>query len=220
MHYHTGEYTHEVYSRIPHANDAFAYVDEHPLPQPAINELRSVFVKHGAASSFGLSINHRHFDLRPTEQLVEYQNVSTPWTLPACLPMLRGKITAKNWAFMDGELYPYEFSYISSDAVSTAPDPVNMMTSEFVLDLRSTLERHRLEDRFGLAVLPPNALDDSQPTMLEFTAGNANVTVPMTPDIRQDIGVAAMYLFPCIDPLVDGDYRGPKMRYCVVCIRH
>lgn len=127
---------------------------------------------------------------------------------------------AKNWAFMDGQLYPYEFSYVSSDAVTIESDPANMMTSAFVDDLRNTLKRYQLEERFGLGVLPRNALDEGQPAMLEFTAGKANVTVPMTPDISSDIGVAAMFIFPCIDPLVDGDYRGPKMRYCVVCIRH
>lgn len=49
MLYQTGEYSNEVFSRIPHADDAFTYIDEHPLPPTAIDELR-YFPRFGAPS--------------------------------------------------------------------------------------------------------------------------------------------------------------------------
>lgn len=35
-------------------------------------ELRDVLVKHGAIDRFGISLIHRHFDIEPDEEMMEY----------------------------------------------------------------------------------------------------------------------------------------------------
>ena len=214
MIYQAGEYTDEVFRSIPYARDAFPHVDENPLSEAAVDQLRyvildttiaacvvslthsrSVFLRHGVADFLGLSILHRHFDMQPNERLVECQAVVTAWLIPDCLPVVHGEIAAKNWAFINGQLHPYEFRYVASKAV-----PSGQLTSEFVCDLREALVRHRLEKTYGVGLLPENAQDESQPAWLEFTAGKASVSVPMTAGITESLTSQTMFLFPCIDP--------------------
>lgn len=39
------------------------------------SELRDVLIKHGSLDRFGISLIHRHFDIAPDEEMMEYTDV-------------------------------------------------------------------------------------------------------------------------------------------------
>ena len=173
-------------------------------------------MRHGVEQQYGLSILHRHFDLDPEEQLVEYQNVSAPWKLPKQLPDIGGDLRPKAWTLSDEIVRPLEYGYYDSRSVDKPSAPPETV---FLDDLRDALVTHGLESHYGLSLLPDDAHDETKPVMLEFTAGRTNIMVPLPEETFQRLA-KTLYLFPCIDPLVDSEFRGPRMRHCYVCTRH
>jgi len=223
----------DLFNSIPHVNRVFPYLAANPLNEAIVEELRyvhgnfnagdrsswhsSVFLRHEAAQSYGLSIVHRHFELRPGETLVEYGNVSTPWQIPSIVPVLKGRVVPRNWAFANGVLQPYEYRFLSAEQDEYEGEPE--MSREFVDDLYNVLARHGLENVYGPALLPEDAHNEAIPPKLEFTPGRSNITVPFTGQVEEALVRKMLYLFPCIDPLVGPETRGPRMRHCIVCVR-
>lgn len=87
-------------------------------------------------------------------------------------------------------------------------------------DLHRVLKRCNIESRYGVAALPERAHDASNPPILEFTRGRANVSVPFTSQVEERLISKVVYLFPCIDPLVDSATESPRMRYCVAYVNN
>jgi hypothetical protein len=172
---------------------------------------RAIFQKHAVDHELGLALTHRHFDLQPGEQLVEYENVATPWLVSTLQPALKSRLVPKTWAYVDGDLYPYEFSFVSAAAPgSTKPYEFK---PDFLVEFRNALVKYGLEDTFGLARFPDGGPCDGVP-MMEFTAGRANITIPISDGVGGDFHPDATWMFPCIwDQSVDGDGK-PTMRWC------
>ncbi|KAI0818295.1 hypothetical protein GGR55DRAFT_674128 [Xylaria sp. FL0064] len=217
MSYHGPEITAGHFNRLPHASEVFPYLDEHPLHDTLVEKLRAVFLQHGTWQSFGLSTVHRHFDLTPQERLVEYHSIATPWEEPKHLADVDGHILPANWTYLDGVLTSYEYRFTTTSEMERGPVPT--LPTSFVESLYDMLREHGLESRYGIALLPEGAHDPSNPPRLEFTAGRANVTVPYSSAMEEKMAAKMLYLFPCIDPLLDAEYDGPRMRHCVVCVK-
>ncbi|KIX10552.1 uncharacterized protein Z518_01635 [Rhinocladiella mackenziei CBS 650.93] len=218
MEYEVGDYSDEVFKRIPYAVDVFQWVRDNPMPDAVVEQLRVVFIKHRVYDHFGLSIIHRHYDLEPGERVVELENVATPWRVPDAdkMSIFGGHIVPKNWAYLDGLLHPFEFQY-RPEATNPHPE-VPCLTTAFVAELHHVLALHDLLGVYGLALLPENAQDETAPGRLEFTAGRANITIPFPDKLKDKTLQSTMYLFPCIDPLLEPSYKGPRMRHCWTCV--
>lgn len=134
---------------------------------------------------------------------MEYHNVSTPYETSNILGAIDGHIVPANWAYLDGELTSYEYRFTTASEMEgeNMPD----LPCAFVEELYVLLRNYGLESRYGIALLPEEAHDASKPPRLEFTAGRANVTVPYTSSIEGNLAMKAIYLFSCVDPLLDGE---------------
>jgi hypothetical protein len=137
--------------------------------------------------------------------------------MDGAISIIDGEIRPKTWSLAQDVVRPLEFSYLDdvNDIATT-----RLPSIEFLADLRQVLKRHGLESIYGLSALPEDALDESKPSKLEFTTGRSNITVPMTTQISENLVAQTMFLFPCIDPLLDPEYVGPRMRHCIQCYRH
>ena len=168
-----------------------------------------MFNKHRTEQQAALSLIHRHFDLEPSERLVEYGRVTAPWVLD---PALEKSVHPKSWRFIGDTMYPYEFEfdpYNKSD--HGAPQPFDL---GFLNDLQDILKEHELLDTFGVALAPPE--NKKEPCLVEFTAGRTNVLRPFDEDEAEYLGVEALWTFSCVwNPLTDGDGK-PQMRMCRV----
>jgi hypothetical protein len=94
--------------------------------------------KHGLEDKVGLSLLHRHFALEDGENLVELNNISTPWSADnneTSLPV-GGQILPTAWLIQDGKFMPYEFYFT----------PVNCSFSFKSIDLTDPNIRGFLED--------------------------------------------------------------------------
>ena len=68
-----------TYDRLPTLANAGKMFDHKNGEELVDNAFRELFLQHNMERIFGLVLLHRHFDLRPEEQLVEYRGTSVPW---------------------------------------------------------------------------------------------------------------------------------------------
>jgi hypothetical protein len=147
------------------------------MRQADIDFYNSVFLNYSVQNDLALCVVHRHFSLEPSEQLVEYQHVTAPWRVGESLDYFQPRISPKNWTFIDGRLFPYEFRFADSD---DAAEPYSFPPA-FVDDLLEVFTRHNLQDVYGLAKLQVEDRDMTTPGLLEFTAGRTNIAMPFMP---------------------------------------
>jgi len=201
-----------VFNQLPMDSVSFPKVQQNPVPDEALRAIRAIFQKHAVDHELGLALTHRHFDLQAGEQLVEYENVATPWLTSTLNPVLKSRLVPKTWAYVDGELYAYEFSFVAAGPGTTRPYEFNQ---EFLGEFTDALVKYGLEETFGLARFPDTGPCDGVP-MMEFTAGRANITIPVSDGVEGagPFHPDATWMFPCIwDQSVDGDGK-PTMRWC------
>ncbi|OAQ98534.1 hypothetical protein LLEC1_02773 [Akanthomyces lecanii] len=158
-------YSHEHFHSLPtvkDAHDAFKVLDG----QSHVEWFKNFFVEHGMERKFGLAMMHRHFDMDPSEKLVEYLGTSTPWA---------GSVAGMRepqpcmWAFdSQGLLRPTEYRY------STMTDGTFEGNElEFAAKLKAELASRGLFHLFGLARYPGDNFAGS----CEFTQGRANINL-------------------------------------------
>lgn len=163
-------YSTKHYDSLPDIMDAAKSLTASGALEDLANSIGSIFIKHGMENTFGLILLHRHFDMDPTERLVEFGNVSVPWDI-TCNEAEMDKIQPVSWRFVDGGVVPYEFTGNQLDSL-----PEDRNYDRFVKDLGGSLQRLQLDQMLGLCRITTSSVD-SPPTM-EFTSGRANVTVP------------------------------------------
>jgi len=213
------EWDQGIYETLPIDRAAFRRIKERQIPEDVYSEIRSVFLDHSVQNDLGLCIVHRHFSLQPSEQLVEYHHVTAPWRVRESPDYLQPRISPKNWAFIEGKLFPYEFRFTDSD---DTPEHYSI-PSAFVSDLLDLFSRYDLRDVYGLVALKDEDRDIAKGASLEFTAGRTNVVVPFKPDMEKFRTVEASWLFPCagsfLEPKDGGG--GVTTRFCfTVCDNH
>ncbi|KAL2839090.1 hypothetical protein BJY01DRAFT_257811 [Aspergillus pseudoustus] len=140
------EYNHDVYHSVanPSLHDALA--DFHALnAMHYINtSIRDCFLRHGVEKSFTACINHRHFDLSPSERNVEEPDGRAVATTES------DNITPCSWLFHAGKLYPYEFKRAGNDDGEAAGEGVMEPPAAFVGELGAILVETGLCDVIGL----------------------------------------------------------------------
>ncbi|KAH8745787.1 hypothetical protein F5883DRAFT_263645 [Diaporthe sp. PMI_573] len=158
-------YSHDHFHSLPTIKAAHGHF-VNVNGQNHVERFKDFFVDNGMDRRFGLAMIHRHFDLEPTEKLVEYGGTTTPWS---------GGVSGMKepqpamWAFDDeGLLRPTEFHYSETqDSDFTDKD------LEFIAKLKTELNLRGLTHVFGLARYPGDKFDGS----CEFTQGRANINL-------------------------------------------
>lgn len=163
----------------------------------AINALESVignvFVKHGVDKELGIILLHNHFDLSPTEILVQFGNSAVPWQTTRN-PDLTNVVPAA-WRFVEEGLVPYEFTYSNPDG----PRPTPALTVEkhgaFLAELLAMLKEHKLTDVLGIVVLEDK--DINSPPLVEIESGRSTIAVDVdvNPQPETDAWIHVVWQF-------------------------
>jgi hypothetical protein len=164
-----GKFDSTTYNSVDHFDVAKEKLQTIDL-QSCLSKIRGIFIKHGMQKRFGLRLNHKHFDLKVDELLVEGMDdseslsVSVPWRNIKQIeaqPLdvqhwedngLRGKafIAAHSWVIReDATLQPYEF-YTTDKPMETntsAPE-----VRKFLSDLAQCLNTMGVLHLFGLSL--------------------------------------------------------------------
>lgn len=166
-------------------------------PSGAIEALESavgnIFIKHGVDEEFGIILLHNHFDLSPTEILVQFGNSAVPWQTSRN-PNLTNVVPAA-WRFVKEGLTPYEFTYSNPDG----PSPVSVLTVErhspFLVELLAVLKERNLVDVLGLVVLEDK--DINSPPLVEIESGRSTIAldVDVNPEPQTDAWIHVVWQF-------------------------
>ncbi|KAI1733388.1 hypothetical protein F4680DRAFT_46796 [Xylaria scruposa] len=189
----------KTYSELAPLGAALDNFDQGPGQAVLDNEIRSqetssdLFERtEGAASLFGISLLHRHFDMDDDEVLVEHGSTSTPWKLPQDpTNFMAGRLVPRSWRFEAGNegahLQAYEFGFQPHRSDDAAGNPVEAY-SHFIQDLSSILANHSLISVLGLMVVPSDYLPspDHEQIKCERTFGRANVVFDIPPGDLDD----------------------------------
>ncbi|KIM41075.1 hypothetical protein M413DRAFT_28156 [Hebeloma cylindrosporum] len=110
------------------------------------DEFGPLFLKHGIEEKFGLGLLHRHFDMEPSERLVELNNISTPWD-ETDAQSIGGALLSHSW------------------------DALLSTFGEFLAELYAKLRALGLDKTLGLRAHPGPDFDG----LVEVTVGRANI---------------------------------------------
>lgn len=158
-------YDPSAYNRLPLLPDAGKMFDvKHG--DGLLEEFRLLFQQYKTDRTFGLVLNHRHFDISPNERLVEYQGTLVPWQ-----NMVANTKPSSWFVSEDDECLPYEFYYSPRDDKDDSPNQPEY--SDFVKSFNQLL---RQKDAFGLFGLCRYPGDDFE-GRVEITEGRANINL-------------------------------------------
>lgn len=110
-------------------------------------------------------------------------------------------------------LYQYEFGFMPGSVDDTkSGHSKDKLFLEFLADFAECLEQRGFIETLGLSLAPEPDPDD--PGVTEFSAGRANVLMPINAAAVKSAEVEAAWMFPCTwNPLHDGAGE-PQKRYC------
>ncbi|KAL9086402.1 MAG: hypothetical protein Q9159_004178 [Coniocarpon cinnabarinum] len=128
---------HQVYQNLPFLATAAERITE-PIKETIHGIIRPVFLKHGTEKKYGLSLLHRHFDIRP---LVRYAD-NRPNSHGA------GFVTPISYRFTGAKAVPFEFAYSPTPCDATLCEK----ESQFFAELSQLLHRLGFEDLFGIQI--------------------------------------------------------------------
>jgi len=213
------EYSALKFQRIPRASVAFPYLRKNPLSDTVMNRIKDVFWKHNVQDHLALTIAHRHFDLNEDEKIVEHGPVSTPWALTegssANLRQMGGVIHPKTWAFLDGELFPYEYSFTIADKNSSVLEP--SFTKQFVTDFYDVLCEENLEDCLGLIWPDIPILQAPDGVGMEATIGRVSITTEMHEIPPRNDYIETTWHFALYGEENEGELGSKLQRVCLRC---
>jgi hypothetical protein len=162
--------------------------------------LAPIVKKHNLEEVFGVGLVHRHFDISPDEKLVEFNNISTPWTVDAGINNFNGRTNSLIYevAWMldsDGKWMAYEYSFSPVKGRDRFIVEINdPKYKEFLVDYTVAVKAGGWEKLLGLRAWPGKGFNG----VLEFTQGKANINlVPGEFEFSQedDIGYAETMWF-------------------------
>lgn len=118
---------------------------------------------------YGVSLLHKHFPMEMNQRLVDYRNISAPWTVNdknAVVSKYEGFIVPRSFRFFDRKLTPFEFEFSSFF-------PQGNCDLEFFERLSCLLHDHNLENVLGV-----RCLDKFDPELsVEVTEGKTNIMI-------------------------------------------
>jgi hypothetical protein len=143
--------------------------------------INSVFIplvkKRSLEEKVGLGLLHRHFDLEDGEKLVEFHNISTPWSVDIdeiSLPV-GGEILPTSWRIQDGKFMPYEFYFAPLNGRPTFKsfDLTDLSIRGFLKEFVHATKIANLEGYISLRLCPEGDFDKT----LKITQPRANVNL-------------------------------------------
>lgn len=169
------------YETLPFIMDAARHFGTTAAAEALSGRIAELFVDHHVENEFGIVLLHNHFDMSPSEMLVEFGNASIPWDM-TLNPLDWKNVAATSWRFTAHGVAPYEFRHIGPfEKVITQPSLERH--GAFLAELADILAQYNLLDVLGLSVVENS--DGDNPATLEFTSGRANIT------IRGNIGLTS-----------------------------
>jgi len=178
----------ETFNAVPDIRDAYKQFKQLGGVK-LVAELGELFLRHGVNNDFGLVVNHKHFQLKEEELLVEVMNkertltVAMPWILKdgvvtpsenessSCakydLVTAQPYAVAQSWYFsQDGELVPYEY-------FSTEEETLPEVPADFASQLYQSLKA-----RNSVGIVGIKRIDASKEVgTFEVTAPGSRVSV-------------------------------------------
>lgn len=174
------EYNPRHYDTLPPVIEA----SQNAEPSGAINALESVignvFVKHGVQNELGIILLHNHFDLSPTEILVQFGNSAVPWETSKNPDLFN--VVPGAWRFVEEGLAPYEFVYLGRTKQSTVPLLADAKYGPFLAELLNLLQKHDLVDVLGLVALENKDVNSPPLVELEFGRSTIALEVDINPE--------------------------------------
>ncbi|OAL48662.1 hypothetical protein IQ07DRAFT_83109 [Pyrenochaeta sp. DS3sAY3a] len=166
-------------------------------PSGAIEALESaignIFVKHGMDKDFGIILLHNHFDLSPTEILVQFGNSAVPWQTSRNSNLTN--VVPAAWRFVEEGLAPYEFTHSNPNGSNPAPVLTIEKHSPFLVELLGVLKERKLMDVLGLVVLEDK--DINSPPLVEIESGRSTIAldVDVNPEPETDAWIHVVWQF-------------------------
>lgn len=149
---------------------------------------------------YGVSLLHKHFSIEPNQRLVDYRNISMPWTVKdnnILVPKYEGFIIPRTFRFYNGILAPFEFDF------SPSPASINF-DSEVFPRISVLLHQHGLENVLGV-----RSLDGYDPELsVEITEGKTNIMIRRG-SVENSKLVEALWVFS-----TDDDQKCHCREYC------
>jgi hypothetical protein len=188
-------YKASLFNNLPDLKDSrHAFVNSDG--ERGVSLLLDLIEQHGLSGEYGISLLHRHFNIKDDEILVEVNGTTTAWKASGqelisdkAIDRYGGHVIPHSWMVVDdGQLMPYEFRFRNDESDL---EPLGSVSgSSFLQDFKELLCKHDLEKVLGLC-----SIDAQSKYLLEVTEGDANITFPLPPgknfsDIEQAIPAA------------------------------
>lgn len=178
-------YYQEAYTSLPPFEDANAEFNAKNGKSCVKFLLRPIFHRHGVHNQLGAGLIHRQFHLKPTERLVNFNGVATPWTYLSHGHFLGRKMSPIAWCLdTEGNYIPYEFAFgLSKSAASLELGNF----SQFLEEFRDALKSVGLERTIGLRALLEEGANQDRTTV--------NVSSPLLEAKDQGASVQTTWFF-------------------------
>ncbi|KAL4938271.1 hypothetical protein BDV06DRAFT_201218 [Aspergillus oleicola] len=142
-------YSHEVYHNVtkPSLREAMDAFHASNAMKAVNTVIRDCFLKHNVQNDLTACINHRHFNLSPTERNIEESDGR------ATASSDFNQIVPCSWLFDEGKLYPYE--YRRSEKGDDRPPK---LPTEFINEFGAILAENGIGDIIGLQSYNPGVV--------------------------------------------------------------
>jgi hypothetical protein len=164
-----------VFNNIPSLHDSASAFTAKDGDDYITSVCQPLVQEPGLEPVLGIGLLHRHFELRPNEKLVEFNNISVPWLHPYDNEEHSGgKILPNTWLLdsNSGLLLPYEFFFSplgrdkSIDLDSLQP---------FLTEFSHSVKEAGLQDTLALGLFPHAGYQGG----LEITEGRVNTNLTL-----------------------------------------
>ncbi|UKZ93230.1 uncharacterized protein TrAFT101_008151 [Trichoderma asperellum] len=174
-------YSPSVYDSLPSLHAA----------SDTFEQLHELFLKHEVYNELAICLLHRHFDLSPSEKLVELGAISSPWEDSQNRPnVFGGSIVPRSWAFRQGSLFPFEFGYnegLKAEVYKPLPEK-----PAFYTELNDLLVKHGLEHLLGLTLNTDEIRSGTVKFEKTFDRSNVVFTIKYDNEIAAKEAIPAM----------------------------
>lgn len=175
----TTPYSSTTFHASPHIDTAASTFETQNGKSFIDKILAPLIRKHTVEECFGPTLVHRHFDIEADEKLVEFNNVTTPWTIDEEFQDTNvgsnGLIYPTAWLLdAEGKWMAYEFAFSPTGGKDKHIVDFNAAKyHDFLLEYALAIKAGGWEKVLGLRAWP----GDGFAGVLEFTQGKANINL-------------------------------------------
>ena len=177
-------YSHDFFHQIQDVGDVMGELKTKDSNAFVHTTLAPIFKKHYLEEVLGVGLVHRHFSISPNEKLVEFNNITTPWSgiklssnHSAKIPnSANGLVTETSWVLDANDKWmPFEFSF-DPQGTTTVVNLEDAQYQEFLREYTTALKQNGFDKILGLTAWPGAGYTGG----LEFCSGRGNIV--LTPD--------------------------------------